>query len=176
MVIETQRLTLHPLTTEQLEQAKKSPVPVARAFGASCAHVGFWESIAKRRIYTAKQEVIAVYPNAFLLSTTWFLVDKESMRVVGEAGFKGPPDRDDAVEIGYSMREYDRNRGYMTEAVGALVRFAFSQTKLYVKSVTAFTLPENIASHRVLMKNGFVRQPWRGKYWMWRRERTAAEE
>ena len=62
----------------------------------------------------------------------------------------------------------------MTEAVGALCDFAFTQTKYKIKLLTALTKPENIASHKVLEKNGFARAPAEGRLWKWtkRKEET----
>ena len=173
MRLETKRLVLHPLTAENLNAARKNLSAVAHALGVSSGHVGFWENMTKKRIYSAKLEIIENFPNAWLLSTTWFIT--ANGEVVGEAGFKGPPDRNDAIEIGYSTREKFRNCGYMTEAVGALTRFAFDQTALYVGAVTALTLPENVASHSVLIKNGFSKQPSFGKYWFWSKSREEQE-
>ena len=173
MQLKTERLVLHPLTAENLNTARKNLPAVARSLGVTSGHVGFWESMTKKRIYSAKLDIIDKFPNAWLLSTTWLIT--ANGEVVGEAGFKGPPDRNDAIEIGYSMRENFRNRGYMTEAVDALTRFAFDQTGLYVGAVTALTLPENVASHSVLIKNGFVKQPSFGKYWFWSKNRDVQE-
>ncbi|MDH4207662.1 MAG: GNAT family N-acetyltransferase, partial [Anaerolineae bacterium] len=36
--------------------------------------------------------------------------------LIGTGGFKGPPDQDGTVEIGYSLLPPHRNRGYTTEA------------------------------------------------------------
>jgi len=75
-------------------------------------------------------------------------------RLVGGGGFKGPPDANGAVEIGYSMLTSFREQGLATEAVEALVDWAFSTGQ--VGEVIAETLPHLIASQRVLEKTGFV--------------------
>ncbi|MEE2526907.1 GNAT family N-acetyltransferase [Hyphobacterium sp. HN65] len=75
-------------------------------------------------------------------------------RLVGGGGFKGPPDQNGAVEIGYSMLVSFREQGLATEAVNALVEWAFSSGQ--VREVVAETLPHLIASQRVLEKTGFV--------------------
>ncbi|MCC7290544.1 MAG: GNAT family N-acetyltransferase [Phycisphaerales bacterium] len=55
--------------------------------------------------------------------------------------------------IGYSMLEAYHNRGYATEAVAALVDYAFSHPS--VATIVGTTFPNLIASIRVMEKNGF---------------------
>lgn len=81
------------------------------------------------------------------------LLDRESETVIGSAGFKGPPDADGMVEIGYGIVPGFRGRGYATEVAAALVAFATESGG--VRTVRAHTLPSNRASMRVLEKCGF---------------------
>ena len=74
--------------------------------------------------------------------------------IIGDGGFKGPPADDGTVEIGYSLVQPYRNRGYTTEAVKALVSWAFQHPQ--VTRVIAETQLGNIASIRVLQKAGFA--------------------
>lgn len=73
--------------------------------------------------------------------------------LVGICGFKGRPDAAGSVEISYSVVSQFRNRGYASEAVDRLVRWAFSHQT--VREVSAETLPHLQASIRVMKKNGF---------------------
>lgn len=75
-------------------------------------------------------------------------------RLVGGGGFKGPPNEQGQIEIGYSMLVSFREQGLATEAVNALVNWAFASGQ--VSEVVADTLPHLIASQRVLEKTGFV--------------------
>ena len=79
---------------------------------------------------------------------------REESILVGNGGFKGPPDSDGVVEIGYYVRPTHRRRGYATEAVRCLVEHAFSCTG--VKVVVAETQGDNAASLRLLENVGFV--------------------
>lgn len=72
---------------------------------------------------------------------------------IGGCGFKGKPAADGTVEIGYSMLPEFQRAGYATEAAGALVGWAFSQSQ--VARVIAETYPELRPSIRVLEKNNF---------------------
>ncbi|TAK01451.1 MAG: N-acetyltransferase [Chloroflexota bacterium] len=83
----------------------------------------------------------------------WVLVERATGVVAGDAGFLGPPGDDGVVEIGYSVLPDRRRRGYATEAVGALIGWAFASDG--VREVIARTDPGNVASIRVLEANGF---------------------
>jgi ribosomal-protein-alanine N-acetyltransferase len=74
---------------------------------------------------------------------------------IGNGGFKGPPDADGTIEIGYSVLEEYQRRGYASEAVGALIAWGFAQPG--VRRVIAETFPELIGSIGVLGKLGFKR-------------------
>lgn len=75
--------------------------------------------------------------------------------IIGNIGFKGRPDADGAVEVGYSMRPAFQGRGYATEAAHGLVAWAFTHPE--VRRVVADTFPHLTPSIRVLEKNGFHR-------------------
>jgi ribosomal-protein-alanine N-acetyltransferase len=64
--------------------------------------------------------------------------------------------------LGYWVGEPFQGRGYITEAVKLISRFAFTQLNLH--RVEAACLPENIASRRVLEKAGFVREGYARLY------------
>jgi RimJ/RimL family protein N-acetyltransferase len=83
----------------------------------------------------------------------WFCVLRQPRELVGNAGFKGSP-KDGFVEIGYSMLDAHQRNGYCTEAVRALLDWAFQHRS--VETVVAHTLPGLIPSIRVMEKCGFV--------------------
>jgi len=83
----------------------------------------------------------------------WYWVLMSEHTLVGSGGFKGPPDSDGTVEIGYETRTPHRRRGYATEAVGALVDWAFLHED--VNRVVAETREDNRTSLRLLRKLGF---------------------
>jgi RimJ/RimL family protein N-acetyltransferase len=90
----------------------------------------------------------------------WYFVshDRAAGRriLIGNGGFKGPPDTAGTVEVGYSVLPQFRERGYATEAVNALVVWAFEEPR--VQSVIAETARDNAASIRVLDKASFVQR------------------
>ena len=79
--------------------------------------------------------------------------------LVGAGGFKGAPDPDGIVEIGYSVLPDFQRKGYAFEAVDGWVKFAFAQPK--VRMICAHTLANGAPSIGVLKKAGF-RQVGRG--------------
>lgn len=165
--IETERLYLYPLELEQIQMALEDYGGLCQYIGAKPGEpYGFFDWWRKRKVYNAKMALMEQQPRAWLLSTTWFVVNKESLEILGEVGFKGPPNRGE-IEIGYGLKAGARNRGYMSEAVDMLCRVAAAQTEYTVHTVIAKTLQNNVPSHRVLQKNGFLRDGMIGKHWRW---------
>jgi [ribosomal protein S5]-alanine N-acetyltransferase len=74
--------------------------------------------------------------------------------LVGAGGFKGPPDAEGVVELGYSIVTERHRRGYATEAVRGMLTFAFSSPR--VTTVIGQTLTSLPASIGVLEKAGFA--------------------
>jgi RimJ/RimL family protein N-acetyltransferase len=72
--------------------------------------------------------------------------------VIGTVGFKGPPDEDGVVEVGYGLLRQFQKQGYATEAVAGMVAWAFGHPA--VRSVRAQTLPKHEASIGVMQRNG----------------------
>lgn len=85
----------------------------------------------------------------------WYLIERRSepQELAGICGFKGRPDPDGAVEIGYSVLQQFRNMGYASEAVARLVEWAFGHGM--VREIRAETFPHLRESIKVLEKNGF---------------------
>jgi [ribosomal protein S5]-alanine N-acetyltransferase len=83
----------------------------------------------------------------------YYMVEPDRATVVGVCGYKGPPDADGTVEVGYSVvREFRRN-GYATEATSGLMIRAFAEPS--VMRVVAQTLSDLTPSVGVLEKLGF---------------------
>jgi len=83
--------------------------------------------------------------------TAWYWIQRRPRVLIGLSGFKGRP-ANGIVEIGYTCLEKFQRRGFATEAIVAMVSWAFANG---VQRVFAETLPELIASQRVLLKSGF---------------------
>ena len=106
-------------------------------------------------------------PENYLWYTSWEMILETERIIIGGVCFKGPPDEDGAVEIGYGIEPEYWNRGYTTEALIALIDWAQKQPD--VKHFKASTEPDNAASHAILKKLGFVAyEENRGLTW-WRK-------
>jgi len=86
--------------------------------------------------------------------TVWQIISKTDNCAVGGICFKGRPNIDGEVEIGYGTEPDYQNKGYMTEAVKAIIQWAMKQDE--VLYIIAETEKSNIASHKVLEKNGMT--------------------
>ena len=73
--------------------------------------------------------------------------------VIGTCGYKGLPDTDGAVEIGYSVLNDHWRCGYASEAASALVASAWRHG---AQQAIAETYPALTASRRVMEKCGMV--------------------
>ncbi|NSL89605.1 GNAT family N-acetyltransferase [Chitinophaga solisilvae] len=96
----------------------------------------------------------------------WVIIDAKDKTLIGDVGFKGRPDKNGVVEIGYSLLPQFRDRGYMQEAATALVHWAFQQP--HVKKVVAECDVTNTASRRVLEKLGMQENGMTGEMIQWR--------
>jgi len=77
--------------------------------------------------------------------------DRETGALVGDVGLS-PADEPDTIKVGYTMAPVFQGRGYATEAVAALVDYAFDM--LGAEVVRAYASEENTPSIRVAEKVG----------------------
>lgn len=101
----------------------------------------------------------------------YFFICPESRSLVGNGGFKGPPNEQGEVEIGYEVAPMFRNRGWATAAVSRLLVLAFARPE--ARAVVAHTLAETNPSNAVLRKAGMtfhssVPHGTFGAVWRWR--------
>ena len=85
--------------------------------------------------------------------------------MIGHAGFHGPPGinnlrKPGALEVGYTIFEPHRGRGYATEAVRALLEWA--RAEYGVGHFLASVAPENAPSLAIVRRLGFVET---GRVW-----------
>ena len=60
------------------------------------------------------------------------------------------------VELGFFIKENQWNKGYTTEAVKRILEFAFEEDNVY--RIKTGCVKENIASEKVMKKNGFIKE------------------
>jgi RimJ/RimL family protein N-acetyltransferase len=86
----------------------------------------------------------------------WLVVERETRRAMGSVAFGGKPDADGAVLIGYAMYPEFEGHGYATEAVRAMIGWAFQQPGVRVVralapvwNTPAVRVAENVGMHPV---------------------------
>jgi ribosomal-protein-alanine N-acetyltransferase len=82
----------------------------------------------------------------------WLILLPSAQSLIGDIGFKGPPDDLDTVEVGYSVLPAFQRQGHASEAARALV--AWGLTQAGVRRIVANCHDDNAASIRVLEKAG----------------------
>jgi ribosomal-protein-alanine N-acetyltransferase len=107
--------------------------------------------------------------NGDLAWGSYFIVLKNEHKLIGSCGFKGKPDFDNYVEIGYEVHPRFQSRGVGSEAAKSLVDFAFTKN---IDGVKAHTLREENNSVHILRKLGFMFQGeielmGEGPLWYW---------
>lgn len=167
-MLTTARLQLISCSPTYFEAALAGPHVLAAVLGVR-ADAGWPGSLEAQMALASGYQHLRHDP---ALQPWWIylLVHREEQRLIGLAGFKGRPDEQGTVEIGYSLLESYRGQGLATEAAQALVRFAFTHPR--VRRVTALTQPARNASCRVLEKAGLryvgpVLDPVWGDVWQW---------
>ena len=136
-MVTTERMNIFPISIEQLKEIV--------------------EQEKNEVLKSAYQEMLdgcLEYPENYIWYTLWFMELKDSENeIVGTLSFKGI-DGKGIVEIGYGINEGYENKGYMTEAVTAMVKWASLQPN--VNQIESEAEESNIASIRVLEKSNFV--------------------
>jgi ribosomal-protein-alanine N-acetyltransferase len=148
--IQTQRLILVPLTLSQLQLCLSNLPAIEADLGLSISRDVFTERV-KDAISKKIEKMIGMDEAYHLWQTYWLIVVSVDNVGAGLAGFKGVPDADGSTEIGYGIDPAYQNKGYMSEAIKALVEWALGHP--YCNTVTA-TAVENPASRRLLEKLG----------------------
>jgi len=83
------------------------------------------------------------------------IIHKADEVIIGDMGFKGGPNEEGVVEIGYSIIPEYRTRGYATEMALRLISWAFQEQG--IKVIAAECLKDNVSSIKVLEKVGMCR-------------------
>ncbi|MBR0718555.1 GNAT family N-acetyltransferase [Bradyrhizobium liaoningense] len=84
----------------------------------------------------------------------WVVSEKGSGAIIGFGGlYDDPFDPGWGVEVGYFFAPSAWGNGFATELTQACVDFARENTRWTV--LTAFAHPQNVGSHKVLLKAGF---------------------
>jgi len=164
-MLETDRLIIRPLTHDQL-------LKYIRLDNSLETELNLGDS--SRTISTDLKEALeqTILPAVsdpernYLYSTLWTLISKEYNKMVGDLCFVGEPNEEGEIEIGYGTYEEYRKRGFMTEAVSAMIEWATKQPE--VRSIIASTEKNNTDSFSILEKNNFIKRGETDKLFLWR--------
>jgi ribosomal-protein-alanine N-acetyltransferase len=85
--------------------------------------------------------------------TARLITTSNPKEVIGHAGFHGPPEVIGRAEIGYTVFQAFRGKGYAKEAAKALIDWAFEQGQ---REVFASVSPGNATSLGVVRALGFI--------------------
>lgn len=155
--IETARLLLRPLT------AADAPAIQARASDYAIAHTTlaiphpYPDGAAETYIH--RQETQFQAGRSLTFALTLRQAETENLGVADCLGVIELRDLEPdhaQVELGFWLGADAWGKGYMSEAVGGVVRFSFEQLDL--NRLYAYHMVRNPASGKVLQKNGFVQE------------------
>ena len=153
-MIETERLILKPLTYGQLIKYIQCDNSLEKELNLNETSRTISPELKEAFEQTILPNVADKTKN-YLYSTLWTAISKTENKMVGDLCIIGEPNADGEIEIGYGTYEEFRNKGFMTEIVRGIIEWVKSQPN--VKSIIASTDKTNIASHKVLVKNRFVK-------------------
>ena len=153
-MIETKRLILKPLTYDQLVKYTKCDNSLEEELNLN---------ETSRTISVELKEALeqTILPNVadktknYLYSTLWTAISKTENKMIGDVCIVGEPNANGEIEIGYGTYDEFQGRGYMTEIVSGIIKWA--KTQPGIKSITASTGKTNIASFKVLQNNKFIK-------------------
>lgn len=166
--IDTKRLRIFPLSPNHLRLYLEAEDKFENMLGLS--HFGRIVVPAVRETVekVSLPKIEGAPPRERIFHTFWLAVEKSTNTVVAELGFKGPPDANGLVEIGYGTMPFQQGRGIMTEAVAGFVSWAGKRND--IRGILAETDKTNSASIRILQKNNFTQYTVKGNMLWWRRD------
>ncbi len=164
MLLETEKLLLKPLNYGQLIKYINCDISLYTDLQLNATNRSISAELKEALEQTIVPNVTNTVKN-YLFNTLWTIIAKAENKMVGDICFVGEPDEEGKVEIGYGTYEAFQGKGFMKEAVGAIVKWAFEQPA--VKLIAASTNKDNVASYSVLEKNGFVKVGEKGELFNW---------
>lgn len=171
-MIQTPRLILVPANLPRLEAAASDNRSELSALLGGVEIEPDWTAFPDAIVWM--RDFLREFP-ADINWWNYMTIHRADKKLIGTCGFKGEPDPNGDVEIGYETASAYRNRGLATEAARGLLRFAFGDER--VRRVNANTLAEENASTRLLRTLGFTLTGEEtdlevGKIWTWCKNRA----
>ncbi|MCQ2914404.1 MAG: GNAT family N-acetyltransferase [Alphaproteobacteria bacterium] len=137
LIVETERLSLYPISNEEIENLIQHE---------TCKEM--------KQAYSEMLKGCVDHPKDRIWYTVWHMELKGNPGIiVGDFCFKGL-NLEGVIEIGYGLREGFCKKGYMTEALNAISKWAIQQEG--VVRIEAETNSNNKASQKVLINSGYI--------------------
>jgi ribosomal-protein-alanine N-acetyltransferase len=89
-------------------------------------------------------------------SIAWGVTLKDDPQLIGGFCFWNLSTEHNSAEVGFGIYPAHQGKGYMSEVLQTAIQYGFNE--MGVDMVEAYTHPQNLASIRVLEKNGFTRR------------------
>jgi ribosomal-protein-alanine N-acetyltransferase len=164
--IETTRLKLIPFTKEICEAALRSSTAVLTEIGIAAGH-GWPDADTLDTLPRILKNLNKVQsPSGF---ESWMVLLKHNNMLIGDIGFKGLPNSDGELDLGYGIIANEQKKGFAKEAASGLVEWAFRQAG--VKVITASCFIENLGSQSILRYLNFEKEAEDAKMLHWKLEK-----
>jgi ribosomal-protein-alanine N-acetyltransferase len=161
--------TIPTLETDRLILRELSPADATAVFAlfADPEVVKYYDTSRFERIEQASS-LIESFRRRHEAGTCirWAMVRKSDSTVVGTCGFPSIVARHHRAEIGFELASAYWRQGFMSEAVQALLRFAFVEVGF--NRVEGLVMPGNDASSALLVKFGFREEGLLKQYTYWK--------
>ncbi|MFM6983371.1 MAG: GNAT family N-acetyltransferase [Chitinophagaceae bacterium] len=89
-------------------------------------------------------------------SLNWVMTLKDSDELIGTVGYVRIKTEHNRAELGYMLHSREQGKGYMKEAVAAVINYGFKTMDLH--SIEAIIDPGNTASENILLHFGFEKE------------------
>jgi len=148
--------SFEPLLTDRLRIRRSIPadadaISAYRSDPTVHVHQG-WADTGVDQVRADIEEMVAIEPGAGGGWVQFSVEESAAGHLIGDIGLSPADDEPGVIRVGYTMAPGWQGRGYATEAVAALVDYAFSVLEADV--VRAYADADNIASIRVMEKVG----------------------
>jgi [ribosomal protein S5]-alanine N-acetyltransferase len=165
-MVETERLSIHPLRPAQLELYLQGNGRLEKLFNLRDTGRTVSPEIKEMVENDTLPKLKRLPGSDYLFLTFWIVIERSSKTIVAELGFKGLPNERGEIEIGYGTMHDQRGRGFMSEAVGGMIQWAALQPE--IRTILAETDKTNKASIKIMEKNHFLLTETKAKMLWWK--------